>query len=188
MSISRRVMAPRFTSCIVAICIACSRRRAAGNHSSRQTLHGGRIPQRNGCSDLCRRHSAEADVVVGCDGIRSAVRASVFGATVHAMPEPMCWRALVPTDALPKDFHNRHVNQWSGDTGSSSAITFDKVSSSNFVCVRPQLGWTEQSWSVPSSAEEMLAAFPRAGENCAGCWRKRRLVRSGDSFLGSTLR
>ena len=31
--------------------------------------------------------------------------------------------------------------------------------------VRQQPGWTEQSWSVPSNVEEMLAAFPHAGEN-----------------------
>jgi salicylate hydroxylase len=34
----------------------------------------------------------------------------------------------------------------------------------NFVCVRQQPGWTEQSWSVPSTVDEMLTAFPHAGE------------------------
>jgi len=31
------------------------------------------------------------------------------------------------------------------------------------VAVRQQPGWTETSWSVPSSVDEMLAAFPDAG-------------------------
>src|SRR6185295_10054923 len=61
--------------------------------------------------------SAEADVVVGCDGIRSVIRASVFGGQGPRYAGTMCWRALAPTDALPKDFHNRHINQWSGEGG-----------------------------------------------------------------------
>jgi salicylate hydroxylase len=109
--------------------------------------------------------SAEADLVVGCDGIRSAVRASVFGGDGPRYAGTMCWRALAPTDALPKDFHNQHINQWAGDEGFIISYYIRQGKFINFVCVRPQPGWTEQSWSVPSSVEEMLAAFPRAGES-----------------------
>ena len=77
----------------------------------------------------------------------------------------MCWRALAPTDAFPKDYHDRHVNQWSGDGGFVISYYIRQDKFINFVCVRQQPGWTEQSWSVPSSVEEMLAAFPRAGDN-----------------------
>ena len=76
----------------------------------------------------------------------------------------MCWRALAPTDALPKDYHDRHVNQWSGDGGFIISYYVRQGKFINFVCVRQQPGWTEQSWSVPSNVEEMLAAFPHAGE------------------------
>ena len=108
--------------------------------------------------------TAEADVVIGCDGIRSAVRASVFGGEGPRYAGTMCWRALAPTDALPKDFHDRHVNQWSGDGGFIISYYVRQGKFINFVCVRQQPGWTEQSWSVPSSVDEMLAAFPHAGE------------------------
>jgi salicylate hydroxylase len=110
--------------------------------------------------------SAEADVVVGCDGIRSAVRASVFGGEGPRYAGTMCWRA--PTDSLPKDCHDRHVNQWSGDGGFVISYYVRQGKFINFVCVRQQPGWAEQSWSVPSSVEEMLAAFPRVGPSCAG--------------------
>jgi len=106
---------------------------------------------------------AEADVVVGCDGIRSAIRASVFGGEGPRYAGTMCWRALAPTDALPKDFHNRHVNQWSGDGGFIISYYIRQGQFINFVCVRQQPGWTEQSWSVPSSVDEMLAALKDAG-------------------------
>jgi salicylate hydroxylase len=108
--------------------------------------------------------SAEADVVVGCDGIRSAVRASVFGGEGPHYAGTMCWRALAPTNALPKDFHDRHVNQWSGDGGFIISYYVRQGKFINFVCVRQQPGWTEQSWSVPSNVQEMLSAFPHVGE------------------------
>lgn len=109
--------------------------------------------------------SVEAAIVVGCDGIRSAVRASVFGGEGPRYAGTMCWRAVAPTDALPKDFHNPHINQWSGDQGFIISYYIRQGKFINFVCVRPHEGWTEQSWSVPSTVEEMLAAFPHVGES-----------------------
>jgi salicylate hydroxylase len=107
--------------------------------------------------------SAEADVVVGCDGIRSAVRACMFGGEGPHYAGTMCWRALAPTSALPNGYHDRYVNQWSGDGGFVISYYIRQGKFINFVCVRQQSGWTEQSWSVPSSVDEMLAAFPHVG-------------------------
>jgi len=109
--------------------------------------------------------SAEADVIVGCDGIRSAVRASVFGGEGARYAGTMCWRALAPAEALPKDFHDRYVNQWSGDGGFIISYYIRGGTFINFVCVRQQPGWTELSWSVPSTVDELLGAFPHVGES-----------------------
>ena len=78
-----------------------------------------RVESRNGVAGLTFADGtgAEADVVVGCDGIRSSVRACVFGGEGPHYAGTMCWRALAPSEALPKDYHDRHVNQWSGDGG-----------------------------------------------------------------------
>ena len=56
------------------------------------------------------------------------------------------------------------MNQWSGDGGFIISYYIRQGKFINFVCVRQQPGWTEQSWSVPSNVDEMLAAFPHAGE------------------------
>ena len=126
-----------------------------------------KVESRNGSVGLTFADgtSAEADVAIGCDGIRSAVRSSLFGGEGPRYAGTMCWRALAPTDAFPQDYHDRHVNQWSGDGGFVISYYIRQDKFINFVCVRQQPGWTEQSWSVPSSVEEMLAAFPRAGEH-----------------------
>ena len=127
------------------------------------------VESRNGSAGLSFADgtSAEADVVVGCDGIRSAVRACLFGGEGPHYAGTMCWRALAPSDALPKDYHDRYVNQWSGDGGFVISYYIRQGKFINFVCVRQQPGWTEQSWSVPSSVDEMLAAFPNAGDKAA---------------------
>jgi salicylate hydroxylase len=124
------------------------------------------VEQRNGSVGLSfgDGSSAEADVVVGCDGIRSAVRSAVFGGEGPRYVGTMCWRALAPSDALPRDYHDRHVNQWSGEGGFVISYYIRQGKFINFVAVRQQPGWTEQSWSVPSTVEEMLAGFPNAGE------------------------
>jgi salicylate hydroxylase len=109
--------------------------------------------------------SAEADVVIGCDGIRSAVRACLFGGEGPRYVGTMCWRALAPSDALPKGYHDRYVNQWSGAGGFVISYYIRQDKFINFVAVRQQPGWTEPSWSVPSTVEEMLAAFPNAGQS-----------------------
>ena len=44
---------------------------------------------------------AEGDVVIGADGIRSAIRAQLFGADNPRFTEQMCWRAMVPMDCVP---------------------------------------------------------------------------------------
>jgi salicylate hydroxylase len=124
------------------------------------------VESRNGSAGLSFTNgtSAEADVVVGCDGIRSAVRACLFGGEGPHYAGTMCWRALAPASALPKDYHDRYVNQWSGDGGFVISYYVRQGEFINFVCVRQQPGWTEQSWSVPSNVNEMLAAFPDAGD------------------------
>jgi len=124
------------------------------------------VESRNGTAGLSFTDgtSAEADVVVGCDGIRSAVRASLFGGEGPHYAGTMCWRALAPASALPGNYHDHYVNQWSGDGGFVISYYVRQGEFINFVCVRQQPGWTEQSWSVPSNVDELLAAFPHAGE------------------------
>src|SRR5262245_61456266 len=46
--------------------------------------------------------SAEADVVIGADGIRSAVRSALLGPDAPQFTGHIVWRGLVPTESLPK--------------------------------------------------------------------------------------
>jgi salicylate hydroxylase len=105
----------------------------------------------------------EADAVIGCDGIRSRVRASVFGGAGPRYAGTMCWRALIPTEALPPRHHDEHVSHWNGPGGFVMSYYVRQGSFLNVVAVRPNAHWTDESWSVPSSTEELLDAFPNVG-------------------------
>jgi len=108
--------------------------------------------------------SEEADVVIGCDGIRSSVRRSLFGGPPARYSGHMCWRSLVPVDALPKDFHDGNTNNWTGPDGFVLSYFVRQGRFINIVAVRPQPAWEEESWAVPSSRAEMLSGFSRMGE------------------------
>ncbi len=61
----------------------------------------------------------EADVVVGADGIHSAVRTSLFGPDAPRFTGTICYRSVVPVDAVagpPPDTGN---SQWWGLTARS---------------------------------------------------------------------
>lgn len=46
----------------------------------------------------------EADVIVGADGIHSAVRASLVGADAPHFTGKVCWQLLVPVEAVAGSF------------------------------------------------------------------------------------
>src|SRR6185312_5254645 len=59
----------------------------------------------------------EADVIVGADGIHSAVRASLFGPGAQRFTGKICWRCLVPVDAVPGGLATSDGTTWLGPHG-----------------------------------------------------------------------
>jgi len=57
------------------------------------------------------------DVVVGCDGIRSTVRAATHGPELPRFTGNICWRALINADQLPPALVPPHVTNWIGPGG-----------------------------------------------------------------------
>jgi salicylate hydroxylase len=116
--------------------------------------------------------SAEADIVVGADGIRSAIRVELFGADRPRFTEMMAWRAIVPMDCVPTRVgpggevaipHGEYFG-WLGRDGHvicyPIGVNGDKL---NIFGGHVTEQWVEESWSVPSSREELIAA--KAGWN-----------------------
>jgi salicylate hydroxylase len=113
--------------------------------------------------------SAEADVVIGADGIRSAVRKHVFGGEGCRYAGTMCWRSLIPSDRLPRGFHDQYVNHWTGAGRERFVISYFVRQGRyiNILAVMKQAEWSSESWSVPSTREEMVASFSEVGPKVA---------------------
>jgi salicylate hydroxylase len=101
---------------------------------------------------------AQADIVVGADGLRSAVRHHVTGPDEAVFSAMSCFRGLVPVDKVPGGDQfgltfflgpNRHMVAYPVRGGELI----------NFVAYVPDPEWTLESWSSKSEAGEAVAAF-----------------------------
>ena len=99
------------------------------------------------------------DVLVGADGIHSAVRKAVFGDAPARFTGNMCWRGMVPTDVLPPGLVPPTASNWLGPEGHVVHYYLRRGAMVNFVAVRETSNWTEESWTSPSSREELMSAF-----------------------------
>ena len=116
--------------------------------------------------------TAEADIVIGADGIRSAVRAQHFGADRPRFTEMMAWRCMVPMDCVPTrvgpngsvTLERGEYFGWIGPNGHVICYPIGvKGDMLNIFGGHVTAEWVEELWSAPSSREELIAA--KAGWN-----------------------
>jgi salicylate hydroxylase len=102
--------------------------------------------------------TTEADLVVGADGLRSAVRGHVTDADEPVFSAMSCYRGLVPVDQVPGGDQfgltfflgpNRHLVAYPVRGGELI----------NFVAYVPDPEWTLESWSFRSEPAQAVAAF-----------------------------
>jgi 2-polyprenyl-6-methoxyphenol hydroxylase-like FAD-dependent oxidoreductase len=101
----------------------------------------------------------EADLVVGCDGIRSFVRAALHGPETPRFTGNMCWRALIPTERLPSRHVPPNMNIWTGAGRHVVAYHVRRGQLVNVVATRETKQWIEESWMVPGCRDELTTAF-----------------------------
>ncbi len=128
--------------------------------------------------------SHEAELVIGCDGIRSSVRKSVFGGEGPRYAGTMCWRSLVPAEALPPGHQDGHVTQWGGAGGFVISYYVRQGQFVNIVAVRRHADWAEESWSVPSTNQELVDAFPDVGPHVGELLRQAKHCTKWGQFTG----
>src|SRR5262249_48886816 len=57
---------------------------------------------------------ARADVLIGADGVKSAIRAQIVGATGASYTGDAAWRLVVPAGRLPANFMDPVMSVWMG--------------------------------------------------------------------------
>ena len=100
------------------------------------------------------------DLVVGCDGLRSPVRAALHGPDEPRFTGNMCWRALIRTEKLPTGLIPPDMTVWVGEGGHIVTYYVRGGELVNLVAFLQVKDWVEESWSIAASRDELLAAYP----------------------------
>ena len=107
----------------------------------------------------------EADVVIGSDGIRSKVRELLFGADRPRYTGQIGWRGMIPIEEAPEFFGPDRISprtQYCGFLGPKGHVIMYPIRAGkvlNFFAGYFMDQWGEESWTVPSSVQEMKDAF-----------------------------
>ncbi|MEV6350948.1 FAD-dependent monooxygenase [Actinoplanes sp. NPDC051851] len=102
---------------------------------------------------------AEADVVVGADGVHSVVRAAIAGDAPAAYSGMCAFRALVPAALAPEFARRAAQTLWIGPGHHLVHYPISAGRVVNLVAIAPAGGYTTESWSATASVEEFLAEF-----------------------------
>jgi 2-polyprenyl-6-methoxyphenol hydroxylase-like FAD-dependent oxidoreductase len=100
----------------------------------------------------------EADLVVGADGIHSAVRRSLFGAQAPRFTGSVCWRGLVPLDAFPSGLISTDLTMYMGPRSHVIHFMVRGGKLVNFVA-HVESDWTGESWTQECDRSEVMDTY-----------------------------
>ena len=119
---------------------------------------GVRTSESGATLELADGSVAGADVVVGADGIHSAVRTNRFGPEPTRFSGWVAYRALVAREAVAHLRLEVTIRVGPGRHLVSYFVGQDQRYY-NFVCVVPEATWDVESWTEPGSPEDLRAQF-----------------------------
>jgi salicylate hydroxylase len=100
-----------------------------------------------------------ADVLIGADGSRSAVRHAVFGALEPQYTGYIAWRGLVPMDLVPKEILEPPSGIFLGPGHLVNRYPVRNGELLNFVAFAERREWSAEGWSIRSTVQELLDEF-----------------------------
>lgn len=101
----------------------------------------------------------DADLVVGADGIRSAVRDSLFGQQAPRFTGSICWRGLVPLDVFPAGLISTDLTLYMGPHSHVIHFMVRGGTFINFVAHIESDKWKGDSWTQEGDRSEIMETF-----------------------------
>jgi len=108
---------------------------------------------------------ARGDLLIGADGVKSAVRAQIAGADHAAYTGDAAWRLTLPTDQLPDDFMGQVMSVWMGPGRHVVCYYLRGGALLNFVGLVETEEISEESWTAKFPWERLKADFEGWHEN-----------------------
>jgi salicylate hydroxylase len=103
--------------------------------------------------------SARGDLLIGADGLKSVVRAQMFGAAPATYTGDAAWRVLVPTERLPEGLFEEVMTLFLGPEGHVVCYFLRGGTLLNFVGIVETDEVSEESWTVKLPWQELKAQY-----------------------------
>jgi salicylate hydroxylase len=103
--------------------------------------------------------TARGDLLIGCDGIRSTVRARLFGTEDPRFTGYVAWRGLVPMERLSASLVVPDSAVWIGPGHFLTRYKIRRGELLNYIAIARTNSWVEEGWSVRSTVDALLAEF-----------------------------
>ena len=99
------------------------------------------------------------DMMLGADGIRSALRGQINGAEAPNYTGHVAWRGTLAAERLPKGLVARNATVWAGPGRHLVTYYLRGGSAVNFVAIEERATWAAEGWSAPGDPAEIRRAF-----------------------------
>lgn len=111
--------------------------------------------------DFANGRSAEVDILIGADGVRSQVRRFITGEECAAYSGTSAFRGIVPVRDLPSLPDPQALQFWMGPNAHllHYAIGPSGKDINFFAVVEGPKSWTHETWTAPVTHDEAAAAF-----------------------------
>ena len=102
---------------------------------------------------------ARGDLLIGCDGVRSAVRRALWGPEEVSFTGYIAWRGLVPMDRLDPALIEPDSVAFAGTARTFARYKVRSGRLVNFAAFSRRDEWTEEGWSVPADVTDVQREF-----------------------------
>lgn len=100
--------------------------------------------------------SYSSDILVGCDGCASRVRASVFGDEAVNYTGQVAFRALIPMRDLPTSIEKMPFSMFVGRNRALLHYPLRHRTLMNVISVAREPAWQAEGWAIPATVDEFV--------------------------------
>jgi len=115
--------------------------------------------EKSAVAELADGEYVSGDILIGADGIHSAIRTQMHGPDSPVFTGNVAWRSVVPVERLGGDVPNPVAGAWMGRGKHAVTYLLRGGELANLVAVVERDNWTKEGWAEQGRREEALEDF-----------------------------